>query len=312
MGSPDFAAKSLEKLVEDGHHVVGVVTTPDRKKGRGQKTAESAVKTSAIQLNIPVFQPTNMKDEKFLEEMNSLELDLGVVVAFRMLPEKLWNMPKLGTINLHASLLPNYRGAAPINWAIIKGERETGLTTFFLKHEIDTGDIILRERVGIGEETTAGELHDELMVKGAKLLSQSVALIQDGTYQTTSQTELKKESGHLNKAPKIFKEDCRINWNQKADTIINFIRGLSPYPTAWSVFLTNSGKEYTFKIFRAKDSGISVEQNDSQKVLVKDGELCIGATDRYVLITELQLEGKKRMATREFLKGFNIQETTVI
>ena len=311
MGSPDFAATSLKKLVEDGFNVVGAITTPDRKKGRGQKLGESAVKQAALALNIPVFQPTNLKDETFLEEMKNLDLDLGIVVAFRMLPEKLWDMPRMGTMNLHASLLPDYRGAAPINWAIINGEKRTGITTFFLKHEIDTGDVLLREEVEIGPSMTAGDLHDLLMEKGAILLSRSAGMVENGEFETSSQLKGGIDEDRLKRAPKIFKDDCKVDWNQDAVNVFNLIRGLSPYPAAWSTFLTKSGKELTFKIFRAELTDTSTEMKGNNPIKYNKEELLIGASDYYLRIIELQLEGKKRMTAKDFMKGFDLSEASI-
>src|SRR5471030_1888958 len=235
MGTPEFAVASLDALVKAGLEVVGVITAPDKPAGRGQKLSESAVKQYAVANGLKVLQPEKLKNPEFLEELKSLKADLQVVVAFRMLPEVVWNMPPRGTLNLHASLLPQYRGAAPINWAIINGEKESGVTTFFLKHEIDTGDILFTEKVTLNGHETAGELHDRLMNKGAGLLVKTVKGVESGRYSEHPQSQL-IEGAELKHAPKIFKEDCLIDWNNTAENIYNKIRGLSPSPTAYTVF----------------------------------------------------------------------------
>ena len=294
LGTPDFAVASLQKLTENKINVVAVVTAPDKPKGRGKKLSSSAVKDYALEIGLPILQPTNLKSVDFLEKLKSYQADLQIVVAFRMLPEAVWSMPPLGTFNLHASLLPQYRGAAPINWAIINGEREAGVTTFFLKHEIDTGEIIFRERETILEEDTAGSLYARLMEKGAHLVLKTVAAIQENDYpQSPQQTKR-----ILKKAPKIFKNDCKIHWNQASGNIINFIRGLSPHPGAWSTI-----NEKMIKIFWAEEiplkltSDIGVFVNWKSQLLVK-------TQDAVLKITDLQLEGKRRMKTEDFLKGY--------
>lgn len=297
MGTPDFAVACLQALVEAGLNVVGVVTAADKPAGRGQKMHESAVKQYAVTKGLPLLQPLKLKDPAFIEELSALKADLQVVVAFRMLPEIVWNMPPKGTINLHASLLPQYRGAAPINHAIINGERESGVTTFFLKHEIDTGDIIFSEKVAIGDKDTAGDLHDNLMQVGAKLLVKTVEAIERGGYTETPQIH----TGELKHAPKIFKEYCQIDWNQPARRIHNLIRGLSPYPTAFTR-LNNK----TLKIFRAepevKEPGIS------PGAFLTDGKtyLKFAARDGFIKVTDIQYEGKKRMEVTEFLRGMRL------
>ena len=312
MGTPDFAARSLEQIVEDGFNVVGVITATDKKKGRGQNISESAVKTSAQKLNIPVFQPTNLKDDSFQNEIRKLNPDLGVVVAFRMLPESIWNMPDLGTINLHASLLPNYRGAAPINWAIINGEKESGITTFFLKHEIDTGDVILQEKVPITKDMDAGTLHDILMINGAKLLSRSIELIEKGKYQRIDQSTMAEKGLEINKAPKIFKEDCEIKWDRTSIEIHNFIRGLSPYPGAWCKLLINQSKELIFKVYKSAITDID-SRGKAGSLQVKDNErLLVGTSDRFIDLIEVQLEGKKRLKVSEFLKGISLSDASIL
>jgi len=304
MGTPEFAVASLDALVKAGHTIAAVVTAADKPAGRGQKLQESAVKQYAVANNLPLLQPVKLKDPEFLTALRSFDAELQVVVAFRMLPEVVWNMPPKGTINLHGSLLPQYRGAAPINWAIINGESESGVTTFFLKHEIDTGDILLNRRVTIQNDTTAGELHDELMQVGAELLAETVALIETGDYNETPQEAVISKmamSQELHHAPKIFKEDCRIDWNQSAETIHNRIRGLSPYPTAFSTLI---GKNV--KLFRSE---VVAEQPSIQPgEYLTDGKtfLQFAAKDAFVRILELQLEGKKRMGIQEFLRGVQL------
>ncbi|MCX2451783.1 methionyl-tRNA formyltransferase [Pedobacter sp. PLR] len=297
MGTPDFAVASLNALVEAGFNVVGVVTAADKPAGRGQKLQESAVKQYAVAKGLKVLQPLKLKDPEFIQELKDLQADLQVVVAFRMLPEMVWDMPAKGTINLHASLLPQYRGAAPINHAIINGEKESGVTTFFLKHEIDTGDVIFSERVAIGEDETAGELHDQLMNVGAGLLVKTVKAIEEGNYKEQAQVQ----SDSLKHAPKIFKEHCLINWDQPARTVYNLIRGLSPYPTAY----TKLG-EKTLKVFKAE------LDNETPDIAVgkflSDGKtyLKFAAKDGYIKLTDLQYEGKKRMTVEEFLRGMRL------
>ncbi len=299
MGTPDFAVASLDALVRSGCQIVGVITAPDKPAGRGQKLSESAVKKYAAAHDLPVLQPVRLKDPAFLQELADLKADLQVVVAFRMLPEAVWNMPPKGTINLHASLLPQYRGAAPINWAIINGETESGVTTFFLKHEIDTGDIIFSEKVPVGDTDTAGDLHDRLMEVGAALLVRTVKAIEAGNYQETPQDQV-AESG-LKHAPKIFKEDCSINFNQDAEKVFNHIRGLSPYPTAFTRF-----QDKNLKIFQAvlekgepgiSPGGILSDQKTYLKFACRNG---------FISVTDLQLEGKKRMNVQEFLRGIRL------
>lgn len=297
MGTPDFAVASLRALVDEGLEVVGVVTTADKPAGRGQKLQQSAVKQYAVANGLKVLQPLKLKDPGFLEELRALKADLQVVVAFRMLPETVWNMPPKGTINLHASLLPHYRGAAPINHAIINGEKESGVTTFFLKHEIDTGDVIFSESVAINDEDTAGDLHDRLMEVGAGLLVRTVKAIEHGNYQEQPQLH----SEELKHAPKIFKDNCVIDWNQPAKTVYNMIRGLSPYPTAFTKL-----NDKSLKVFKA-------ELEDKEPGIVAGGFLTDGKTflkfatkDGFIKLLELQYEGKKRMSVEEFLRGVRL------
>ncbi len=297
LGTPDFAATSLRNLVENNVSVVAVITAPDKPKGRGKKLGMSAVKEYALEADLPVLQPTNLKSPEFLSELKSYKADLQIVVAFRMLPVVVWDMPKLGTFNLHASLLPQYRGAAPINWAIINGEKETGISTFFLKHEIDTGAIIFQEKEQILESDNVGTLYKRLMNKGADLVLKTVRAIEANNYPQVDQDI----SLDLKSAPKIFKEDCRIDWNQPSNKIRDFIRGLSPYPAAWTEL---NGK--TLKIFKTE---ITKEPSSSSiKQFNTDGKTFLHAkTNDFMLrIEELQLEGKKRMGIEEFLRGNQI------
>lgn len=305
MGTPDFAVACLSKLVDAGYQIVAVITAPDKAAGRGLKTSQSEVKKYAVEKNLRILQPLNLKDPGFLEELRSLQADLQVVVAFRMLPESVWNMPPLGTINLHASLLPQYRGAAPINWAIINGEKETGVTTFKLKHEIDTGDILLQQKIPIGEDETAGELYNRMKEIGAKLLLQTVKEISEHPLpgipqQVNSTKNINQQTGHpLNHAPKIFTETCRINWNKNAEEILNLIRGLSPYPGAFTIF---NGK--TLKIFKAKKEITEASKPAGEYETDHKSFLKFACDNGFIAALELQLEGKKKMGVEEFLRGF--------
>lgn len=295
MGTPDFAVPSLEILIKNKYKVVAVITAPDKPKGRGQKFASSPVKEVALKHKIPVLQPVNLKSPEFLDELKGYQANLQIVVAFRMLPEVVWNRPELGTFNLHASLLPQYRGAAPINWAIINGETETGVTTFFLKHQIDTGDIILQEKEPISEDDTAGDLYERLMHKGAHLVLKTVQAIENDTYTEIAQ-DLTEEAKH---APKIFKETCEINWNESSLYLYNFIRGLSPYPAAWTIL---NGR--TFKIFKAsKTHQTKLHMKPGQIDTDNQNFVHIKTADHLLAIEELQMEGKNRMTVKEFLKG---------
>ena len=298
MGTPDFAVASLDALIRAGLNVVAVITAPDKPAGRGQKIQESAVKRYAASRNLEILQPVKLKDSEFLDKLKSLNADLQVVVAFRMLPEVVWNMPPKGTINLHASLLPYYRGAAPINWAVINGEKKTGVTTFLLQHEIDTGNILFAEAVPIGDDETAGEVHDKLMLTGAQLLVKTVKAIESDNYTPITQDDIAVSEPPPH-SPKLFKEDCLINWNQPVRKVYNLVRGLSPYPAAYTTF-----KDKTLKIFSAeildKEPGIQpggflTDDKTYLRFACLDGFLCV---------KDLQLEGKKRMNTEEFLRGF--------
>ncbi|HNU78679.1 MAG TPA: methionyl-tRNA formyltransferase [Prolixibacteraceae bacterium] len=286
--------------------VVGVITAPDKPAGRGLKVTESAVKKYAVSADLPVLQPEKLKNPAFLEELAALKADLQIVVAFRMLPEVVWAMPPLGTFNLHASLLPQYRGAAPLNWAVINGETETGVTTFLLSHEIDTGNILFREKEPIAHEDTAGDLHDRLMVKGARLVLRTVDALASGDYTPIPQEELFTGAGEPKGAPKLFREDMRIDWRAPAEQVRNLIRGLSPWPAAWTMLRhQETGMDIEMKILRVR-IGSHVGEGTPPGMLRSDGKksLEVACGDRWVQITDLQLAGKKRMQTAEFLRGF--------
>lgn len=311
MGTPDFAVPSLDILVKNNFNVVAVVTAPDKPAGRGRKITFSSVKEYAIEKQIPVLQPTKLKDPEFVENIRSFQADLQIVVAFRMLPEIIWKMPSKGTFNLHASLLPKYRGAAPINWAIINGETETGITTFFIDEKIDTGRIILREKVKIGGSETAGELHDHLMMKGAGLVMKTVEMIMEGKLSLKSQKDYATSMDNLKSAPKIFKEDTLIKWDKSILEVFNLIRGLSPYPGAFTKLIGPDNNSWILKIFKSEliDSHPAIEQTKSNPgELITDNKsfIFLGCGDGYLDIKELQLEGKRRMPIIEFLKGFTI------
>lgn len=316
MGTPEFAAASLAALLDAGKKIVAVVTVPDKPAGRGQQIRQSEVKALALTRNLPVLQPEKLRDETFLEELRSFNADLFVVVAFRMLPETVFTMPRLGTINLHASLLPHYRGAAPIQWAIINGETQTGVTTFFIEKDIDTGDIISSKRVRIETDDTGGTLHDKLMVTGATLLTETVSNLESGIYATISQALL-APMGSPKLAPKIFKEDCLIHWDRPLNEVRNFIRALNPYPGAFSRVVTDKSRELSLKIFGAEPipsestpSGPGSEPrfNEAEHqpgtlCVTDNAQLLIATQTGWLSITSLQLEGKKRLSVSEFLKG---------
>jgi len=302
MGTPDFAVQSLKKILEAGLNVVGVITAPDRPAGRGRKVQESAVKQFAVEQQIKVLQPTNLKDESFLEELKSLEANLQVVVAFRMLPKAVWQMPEYGTFNLHASLLPQYRGAAPINWAIINGETETGVTTFFIDEKIDTGSIILQKTEKITQDDTAGSLHDRLMTIGADLVVETCKQIEAGTVIRQKQDE----STELKQAPKIHKDTCRINWEASMEDIYNHIRGLSPYPGAWTK-LVNAEKEEPMKIFRTEMEEIEHDYGTGE-LFVEKKSMKVAVKNGYINLLELQLPGKRKMHINEVLNGLNLEK----
>jgi methionyl-tRNA formyltransferase len=301
MGTPEFAVASLDILVQNNYEVVGVVTVPDKPAGRGQQLQQSAVKKYALEKGLTILQPDKLKSEEFIEELKKLNADLQIVVAFRMLPEVVWNMPALGTYNLHGSLLPKYRGAAPINWAVINGETESGVTSFKLKHEIDTGNMLFQAKAPISKTTTAGELHDTLMHVGANLILKTVKAIESGDYELKPQDDTK--SIH---APKLFKETCKIDWNNSVENIYNLIRGLSPYPAAFTEFLDKNNQILGIKIFVSEME----EGNHTLEVasVVSDGKtfLKVACKDGFIHIKELQMAGKKRMLIEEFLRGFKI------
>ena len=311
MGTPEFAVPSLEILVENGYQVVAVITSPDKPAGRGRKITHSPVKKYALEKQIPVLQPTNLKATEFTKELKSYHADLQVVVAFRMLPEIVWKMPSRGTFNLHASLLPQYRGAAPINWAIINGETETGITTFFIDEKIDTGRIILREKVKLGKFETAGELHDRLMVKGSVLVLITVKAIEEDQVQTKLQKILAPHEIKLKSAPKIFKEDTRIDWEKPKQDVSNLIRGLSPYPGAYTKLIEPGNESWVIKIFKSElvDNGQDIKKHRIVPGAVLTDQktyLYIGCSDGIIGVKEIQLEGKRRMNIAEFLRGFTI------
>jgi len=307
MGTPEFAVSSLDRLLSAGYNIVAVVTAPDKPAGRGLTLHQSDVKKYALYKGLRILQPVKLRDTYFIEELNALKPDLQIVVAFRMLPEVIWKLPSLGTFNLHASILPHYRGAAPINWAIINGEKETGVTTFFLNDKIDAGNIILSETVQISPDENAGELHDRLMHTGADLVVKTVQSIQQNSYKTTEQEKLNIDK--IKSAPKIFKQDCKIDWSKTNEDVYNFIRGLSPYPGAFTEIFSEDGKKFNIKIFRSSKT-IQESKTSAGKVFT-DGRryLAIASTDGLIKIEQIQLTGKKIMCIDEFLRGFPINET---
>ena len=300
MGTPDFAVSSLAALVDAGCQIVGVITAPDKPAGRGMKITESAVKKYALEKGLHILQPEKLKNPQFIHSLKVLNADLQIVVAFRMLPEIVWGMPSLGTINLHGSLLPQYRGAAPIHWAVINGEKETGVTTFKLQHAIDTGDILLQKNFQIGPDETTGEVHDKMKDIGAKVLVETIKGIAENSLQEKQQASILSESS-LKHAPKLFTENCQINWNQSIDTIHNFIRGLSPFPGALSKL-----DDKILKIYRSKKE--SSTNKELPGTVFSDGKtyLKIAGSDGFIHLLDLQLEGKKRMLTEDFLRGYRL------
>jgi methionyl-tRNA formyltransferase len=300
MGTPEFAVASLDALVSAGCTIVGVITAPDKPAGRGMKLQQSAVKKYAVEKGLTVLQPEKLKNPQFLEELKVLKADLQIVVAFRMLPEVVWNMPPMGTINVHGSLLPQYRGAAPINWAIINGEKETGVTTFKLQHEIDTGHILLQEGIPIGEDETAGELHDKMKEVGAQLLVKTIKGIADGSLQEIPQTTVAEQQNiEIKHAPKIHTSTCLIDWNKSVDEIYNLVRGLSPYPAAFTYL-----NEKTLKIYIAEKEKKVPAITPGQYETDHKTYLKFACSNGYIQVKELQLEGKKRMPVTDFLRGF--------
>lgn len=306
MGTPDFAVEPLRCLVEGGYNVVGVITMPDKPAGRGHKIQYSPVKQYALEHNLPLLQPEKLKDEAFIEALRAWKADLQIVVAFRMLPEVVWTMPPLGTFNLHASLLPQYRGAAPINWAVINGDTETGITTFFLKHEIDTGEVIQQVRIPIADTDDVGIVHDKLMILGGKLVVETVDAILAGTVHSVPQQTLITEE--LRPAPKIFKDTCRIRWDQPVKRVYDFVRGLSPYPAAWTELRKPDGSVETLKIFQT--AKIEQAHQLPTGTIRTDGKtyLRVAVLGGFIDVLSLQLPGKKRLPVAELLRGYHITE----
>ena len=302
MGTPEFAVPSLERLLNAGYEIAAVVTAPDKPAGRGMQLNESAVKKFAVSKGLKILQPEKLKDPQFLHQLKHLNADLQVVVAFRMLPEVVWNMPPKGTINLHGSLLPQYRGAAPINWAIINGEKETGVTTFKLQHEIDTGNILLQKKIAIADNENAGQLHDKMMKIGAEVLLETVNELTKGNLKETRQTGIEGRNLQLRHAPKIFSETCEIDWQKGVDEVYNLIRGLSPYPAAFT-FLNNK----KLKIFSADKEVKSVEEQPGTLLTDNKYFLKFACDNGYISVNELQLEGKKKMQIEDFLRGWRNQ-----
>ena len=332
MGTPDFAVEPLRRLVEAGKNIVAVVTMPDKPAGRGHKIQFSPVKEYALSVGLPILQPVNLKDPEFIEELRSYQADLQIVVAFRMLPEIVWNMPPLGTFNLHASLLPQYRGAAPINWAVINGETETGITTFFLQHEIDTGNIIMQEKINIAPDDNAGIVHDRLMMLGADLVLKTVNQIESGNLTSTPQDAIvgtrhavsatseacsqlstlnSQLSTTLKPAPKIFKETCRINFNATAEAVRNLVRGLAPYPAAWIELTDPSGNTTNMKIYEVSKELCT--PSHPAGTLVCDGKkiLKVAVLNGYIHLNQVQLAGKKRMPAADLMRGTDLTQYTI-
>lgn len=310
MGTPDFAVASLRILVENNYNIVGVITMPDKPSGRGHKIQYSAIKQYALEQNLQILQPEKLKDESFIEELKALKADLQIVVAFRMLPEVIWDMPRLGTFNLHASLLPQYRGAAPINWAIINGEKETGATTFFLTHEIDTGKIIAQERIPIGESDNVGKIHDELMNMGAKLVQKTVDLILDDKVDAIPQELFIQNEAELKAAPKIFKETCRIDWGLSVERIYNHIRGLSPYPVAWTELTSLEQAPIAVKLYSVNKIQATTQLTAGSISTDNKTYLHIACTNGMIEVKEIQFPGKKAMRIDELLRGYKFPENS--
>lgn len=304
MGTPDFAVGILDEILRKGYEVAGVITAADKPAGRGQKLSESAIKKYALEKGLPILQPTNLKSEDFLKQLKQLNANLQVVVAFRMLPKVVWDMPKFGTFNLHASLLPDYRGAAPINWAIINGEEKTGVTTFFLDEKIDTGKIILQQETDILPNETAGELHDKLMVLGAKTVIETLNIIEKNQVITKNQPVEDTKTAY-----KLNKENCRIDWNNTTQKIYNHIRGLHPYPSAWSL-LNHNNKELNMKIYSVEKEETNHENSIGKIITDNKKELKVATKDGYIKILEMQLPGKKRMKIHEILNGISFNNET--
>ena len=304
MGTPEFAVAPLNALIESGCNVVGVVTNPDKPAGRGQKIQESAVKKYALEKGLAILQPEKFRNEAFLSDLKALNADLQVVVAFKMLPEMVWNMPKYGTLNLHASLLPHYRGAAPINWAIMNGDKETGVSTFLLQKEIDTGNVIFQEKVSIGENENLEVLHDSLMEIGSRLVVKTVRAIEANDYPQIPQDELISEGEVLKNAPKIFKNDCKINWTAKIESIHNHIRGLSPYPAAWTELCDTNEKKVGLKVYAASIEPAQHSHTTGTLLTDKKTYLKVAIDGGFIQLNTIQMAGKKRMQIEDFLRGF--------
>lgn len=309
MGNPDFAVRPLEIMLENNYNVVAVVTGQDKPAGRGKKMNESAVKVFAREKNLPILQPESLKDESFIQDLKDLHIDLIVVVAFKMLPKVVWQIPTIGTINIHASLLPQYRGAAPINWAIINGEKQTGVTSFIINEVIDTGNILLQKSVPIDEDETAGTLHDKLQESGSQLLLETLKLLESGEQKGISQNTLFIDEKDLKPAPKIFKQTCKINWDNTAKDVNNAIRGFSPYPGAWTI-LQKGDEKFVFKIFSAK---IINESHNLQSgtIVLKNNAIQIAVRDGFISPIEIQIEGKKRMNIHDFTNGFSFANVII-
>ncbi|MBD98610.1 MAG: methionyl-tRNA formyltransferase [Verrucomicrobia bacterium] len=308
-GTPDFAVASLDAVLKEGWNIVGVITAPDRKSGRGQNVNFSAVKVFALKHKLLLLQPRNLKDPVFIAQLKALKADLHIVVAFRMLPEVVWKMPKHGTFNLHASLLPAYRGAAPINWAIINGENTSGVTTFFLKHEIDTGNIAFQEKVTISNEDNAGSLHDKLMLVGSKLVLKTLEALNNNTLTLKAQEDYTQDAPAIPKAPKIFRNDCQIDWFLPANEVYNKIRGLSPYPGAWTSIQVKEGdKCMDLKIYKSAITKEKVKNNASAILKIDEKRIFVSTGDYWLELIELQLQGKKRMNSIELLNGFALEQ----
>ncbi len=305
LGTPEFAVESLDALVRAGYNIVGVVTMPDKPAGRGHKMYQSDVKKYALEHNLHLMQPVRLKDEAFVEELRSLHADLQIVIAFRMLPEVVWAMPRLGTFNLHASLLPNYRGAAPINWAVMNGDTETGVSSFFLKHEIDTGDVIEQRRIPIGRTDNVGVIHDRLMQVGAAMVLDTVQQILDGTVKPMPQDQMLLPDGAEPKpAPKIHKDTCLVDSTRSAEQVYNQIRGLSPYPAAWMVIQDGSGKEVTLKVFETGEP--EAARGEAGSLSCNGSQMWLNCADGSLEVREVQMAGKRRMPADAFLRGFDL------
>lgn len=305
MGTPDFAVTILKHLVDNDYNVVGVITAPDKPAGRGRKLNQSAVKKYAVSQNLPILQPKNLKNEDFQAQLKEWNANLQIVVAFRMLPKSVWDMPSYGTFNLHASLLPEYRGAAPINWAIINGETKTGVTTFFIDDKIDTGEIILQKEIDIKEDETVGELHDSLMYLGADLVAETVDLIKKGDVTTTKQPELEEKS-----APKLFPHNCQIDWTGSLSNIYNHIRGLNPYPAAWTTIL-NDDDQITAKLYKVSKQ-FETHQFTVGAIITSKKEMKVAVKDGFLIIHQIKLSGKKLMDATSLLNGYSFSENAKV